>query len=254
MNNQLLEVFIKAGIIVVAAIFICVLITKRFIYFRPSSTFLELNEKYNQHYKEINHGHLNGWLFSGNSNKIILFCHDNYGNISYKQEKILAMKSMGYSILAFDYSGYGKSSGVPSEQQLYDDASAMVAMLRQTYNPEQIILYGESIGAPIATYVARRYSIPTLIIESSIPSIKEIIKNNYPVLSFFSFLFPEFDTASYLDGYKGKSLILHSTSDEIIPYESVKPLIKLCSQHILIEGSHSNPAIPWEKVNIFIEK
>ena len=73
MNNQLIEVFIKAGIIVVAAIFICVLITKRFIYFRPSSTFLELNEKLNQNYKEINHSHLNCWLFSGNSNKIILF-------------------------------------------------------------------------------------------------------------------------------------------------------------------------------------
>jgi hypothetical protein len=253
MNNHFNEICIKTVIVICAAIFICVLIIKRFIYFRPSSTFLTLNENYKENYKEINQGNLNGWLFSENSNKIILFCHDNYGNISYKQEKIIAMKSMGYSVLAFDYSGYGKSGGVPSEQQLYDDASNMTALLCQTYKPEQIIIYGESIGAPVATYVARRYSIPTLIIESSLPSIKEMIKNNYPILSFFSFLFPEFDTASYLDGYKGRSLILHSMSDEIIPYESVGTLIRLCSQHILIEGSHSNPIIPWKKVKQFIE-
>ena len=250
MDNHLFEICIKTLLIIVSAIFICVLIIKRFIYFRPSSNFFQQKENY----QEINHGHLNGWLLSEKSNRIILFCHDNYGNISYKQEKILAMRAMGYSVLIFDYSGYGKSGGIPNEQQLYDDASSMVALLRQTYKPEQIILYGESIGVPVATYVARRYSIPTLILESSLPSIKEMIKTNYPMLAFFSFLFPEFDTASYLDGYKGKSLILHSMSDEIIPYDTVQPLIKLCSQHILIEGSHSNPIIPWEQIKIFIEK
>ena len=256
MDKHLIELSIKAVLIIVASIFIFILIVKRFLYFRPSLHFLPTRENY----QEINNGHLNGWLLPGpnrahgEKSKIILLCHGNGGNISHKEEKMISMRIMGYSVFVFDYSGYGKSGGVPSEQQLYDDASAIVALFRQTYQPEQIILYGESLGGPIATYVARRYSIPTLILESPLPSIKAVIETKYPMISFLSFLFPEFDTASYLNGYKGKSLLMHSHTDDIIPYESIKNLIMFSTEHIVIEGSHNNPIIPWDKIKIFLEK
>lgn len=250
MNKQFIEIMCKIALVFVVFIFICLLLIKRFIYFRPSNHFLPTQEKYDI----VNHEHLYGWLLENkNSNKIILLCHGNYGNISHKEGKMIDMRNLGYSVLAFDYSGYGKSGGVPNEQRLYDDASMMVALLRQTYQPDQIIIYGESLGGPIATYVARRYSIPTLILEAPLPSVKILIKNKYPVISFISFLFPEFDTEAYLKGYKGKSLIMHSVDDKKIPYSSVQNLVSLCSQHIQIQGSHSNPVIPWEKVKIFIE-
>ena len=63
------------------------------------------------------------------SNKVILYCHGNAGNISYYDRKIITLRDLGFNILIFDYSGYGKSSGIPSEQQFYNDASYMVSML-----------------------------------------------------------------------------------------------------------------------------
>jgi hypothetical protein len=250
MNKQFIELICNISLIFVIFIFISILLIKRFVYFSPSKHFLSIQENFDI----VNNEHLHGWFLQNKkSNKVILLCHGNFGNISHKQTKMIEMKNIGYSVLAFDYSGYGKSGGVPNEQRLYDDASMMVSLLLKTYKPEQIILYGESLGGPVATYVARKYSIPTLILEGPLPSVKILIKNKYPIVSFFAFLFPEFDTEKYLKGYRGKSLIMHSTEDKKIPYSSIQNLIYLCSQHIQIEGSHNDPVIPWEKVKIFIE-
>lgn len=250
MNKQFIELICKISLIFVIFIFISILLIKRFVYFNPSKHFLPIQENFDI----LNNHHLHGWFLQNkNSNKVILLCHGNFGNISHKQRKMIEIRNIGYSVLAFDYSGYGKSGGSPNERNLYDDASMMVSLLLKTYKPEQIILYGESLGGPVATYVARKYSIPTLILEGPLPSIKILIKNKYPILSFIAFLFPEFDTETHLKGYTGKSLIMHSTEDKKIPYSSVQNLIDLCSQHIQIEGSHNDPVIPWEKVKIFIE-
>lgn len=250
MNKQLTETLIKISLVIIVIIFISLVLIKRFIYFRPSSYFQITQEPY----KVIRHNHLYGWLLENNNDKIVLFCHGNNGNISNRENKIRELHNLGYSVLIFDYSGYGKSSGIPSEQQLYDDASSMVALLlRQNYTPNQIILYGETIGAPIATYAARRYSVDTLILESPLPSMKILIENKYPMGSLYSFLFPEFDTAAYLNGYKGKSLIMHSVTDEVIPYTSVTHLFQTCTQHLQLDGSHNHPIIPWNQIKTFIE-
>jgi len=250
MDKKLADILIKVFLTSVTILFIFTIVIKRFVYFRPSSHFIQTKETY----QNINHGHLHGWLLQNDkSNKIILICHGNAGNISHEERRMIDLRNLGYSVLAFDYSGYGKSSGVPSEQQLYDDASTMTALLRQTYSPEQIVIYGVSLGGPIATYVARRYSIPTLILEAPLPSIKIFIENKYPFISFLSPLFPEFDTFAYLDGFRGKSLIMHSPVDDMIPYETVKNLTQICSLHIQIAGSHTYPMIPWNDVKSFIE-
>lgn len=251
MNKQLTETLIKVSLVTLLVIFVGLLLIKRFIYFRPSSHFLPTQETY----KVVRHGHIHAWHIDGDgsSNKIILLCHGNGGNISHREGKIAGLRAMGYDVIAFDYSGYGKSGGVPSEQQLYDDASMMVALLRQSYAPEQIILYGESLGGPIATYAARRYSIHTLILESPLPSMKILIQHKFPLVSFLSFLFPEFDTASYLKGFKGRSLLLHSPTDEVIPYQSVAGIQELCNVHLPMDGSHNAPIIPWEQIKRFIE-
>lgn len=129
----------------------------------------------------------------------------------------------------------------------------MTAYLYKLYSPQNIIVYGESLGAPIAVFVARRYSIPTLILDSPLPSIKIFIKSKYPALSFISFIFSEFDTEFYLTGYKGRTLMFHSKNDDIIPFESTINLQKIVTKFIPITGTHNNPDIPWNEIKNFIE-
>ncbi len=80
---------------------------------------------------------------------------------------------MNHSVLIFDYSGFGQSRGVPNEQLCYANASLFVEYLvRRGYSLQNIIPYGESMGAAVAAYVTRKYNLPKIILESSLPGMK----------------------------------------------------------------------------------
>jgi len=248
MDKKQQELAWKIGISLVVILISTVLITKRFVYFRPDSVMFGVQETY----KVITKGHLNGWISEpAQLGKVVLICNSNQGNMSHSSEIMKNMHALGYQVCTFDYSGFGKSWGIPSEQQLYDDASYMVAFLRQSYQPEDIIVYGYGLGATIATYVARRYSIPTVILVSPFPSIASILTNP---LRYAQIFFQDFKIMDYLPGYKGKSLLIHSQTDEIIPYDSITNLIQYSTVHIPTTGSHFNTDVPWENVRRFIEE
>lgn len=240
---------IKICLIVTAILIVGILLIKRFVYFRPSSDFIPFKETY----QDLSEGTIHGWFIKGTNNKVILFCHGNGGNISHRQEHIDSLNKLGYSVTIFDYSGYGRSTGIPSESQFYQDASKYTDILLQQYDKKDIILYGESIGAAVAAYIVRKYQIPTIIIDSGLPSVKKYIQYKWKFLGILGFLFPEFNTETYLLGYKGNTLIMHSIHDEIIPYESTEFLRSFATSTIDIKGSHNNRIIPWDQVNSFIQ-
>ena len=249
MNTKLKTILLKIALVVVVLLFITTLLTKRFLYFRPSSKFLPVSETY----KVIKQGHLHSWLAEGPKGaKIILMCHSNRGNISHYVPMIESLHKLGYSILAFDYSGFGKSGGIPSEQQLYADVSYMTALLLQTYLPQDIVMYGHGLGCPIATYAALRYNISSLILVSPFPGAATIIKNT--PLRFLSMLFSEFQTVEYLSVYRGRSLLIHSVHDEVVPYDTLSEIKQYVSSHIPTTGTHQNTEIPWQKIKEFIDE
>lgn len=247
--NQNTQAILKVLVILLVLMFVGLLLVKRLVYFKPSSLFLETVEKY----QEVHHRHLHGrFLDNPNSDRAVLFCHGNAGNVSQLERTVVALRDLGMSVLAFDYSGFGKSKGVPSEQQLYDDASSMLALLQERYGSRDIVVYGESMGGPVAAYVALRHAIPYLILDSPLPSIRKIIRWRYPYLSWLGPLFSEFDTVKYLGYYGGKSLLLHSREDTVIPYDTVEDLAKLCTEHIVTTGPHLSSSFPTERMRTFL--
>lgn len=236
--------------ILVATFFLLILLIKRFVYFHPSHTFIPPKTNY----QDIYEGNIHAWYKAGKTKKIILFCHGNAGNISYRQEKLEKLLSLGFSVIIFDYSGFGNSKGTPSETICYHNADLIITYLfRNGYTSSDIIPYGESLGASIASYLSRKYNLPLLVIESGLPSVQILISHKSPYLKPVSVLFPEFDTVRYISGYKGKILTIHSTEDEIIPYSCTEPVRALSTKTLTITGSHNNPNIPWSELKDFIE-
>jgi pimeloyl-ACP methyl ester carboxylesterase len=247
------EIIIKLSFIILAILITGVLLVKRYVYFRPSREFLPFKQdSLKNNIEELYEGDLHGWFLRGKNSQVILFCHGNAGNISHRQEIILSLHQLGYSVLIFDYSGYGKSSGIPSEKQLYHDANRFMQILLINYKVKDIIPYGESMGAPVALHIALKYQTPKVIIDSGLPSIRKIIQHKYSFISFLSFIFSEFNTEEYLFAYKGKLLVMHSMQDEIIPYATIQNIKSRADQFINIEGTHNNRIIPWDKVNYFL--
>ena len=249
--------WLKILLILIAILFIAVLIIKRFAYFRPSFEFIAPRDAF----QDIYEGNLHAWLKESPHNTqgyAILFCHGNGGNLSHRQDKIINLSKIGVSVLIFDYSGYGQSRGVPNENMCYSNADMFYNfLLRRGYAKNNIIPYGESMGSAVAAYIARKYNLPKVIIESGLPSMREMAKICIPKLTFLSILFPEFDTVNYLTGYKGNILAMHCLNDEIVPYsiiQSIKQLASTQGEFIDMEGSHNNVTIPWQRVQNFIFK
>lgn len=220
------------------AILFIISILKRFFYFAPCKKYLEINEKY----KEFSIKKLHGLELCNDFSRIIIYFPSNKKNISYVQDKLLELHNLGYNIITFDYSGFGLSKGIPNEQQLYDDACLITAMVLQYYSINNIILYGEQLGSSLATYVARRYSIPYLILESPIVNIKYIF--NPKIHKLLHIFCKEFNSIIYLSGYQGNVLLLYTDKDYV---DSFIPLSK---SQIMIKN---NIDLPFISIKEFID-
>jgi esterase/lipase len=219
----------------------------------PSNINLEYNDVYIN--DDDNKNKYHGWFIQGNyknsitQNKCILFFHGNAGNISFRLGYIEKFNELGFSILIFDYPGFGLSTGIPNENLCIKSAELFYKYLinEKNFITKDIIFYGESIGGSIASSVANIYNIKYLILQSTFTDIKEIIKN---IISFNIFSRDNigFETLKNIKkrykinklNKKMKTLIIHSNNDELIDNSHAEKLAEYSDHLYLCEGSHSN--------------
>lgn len=190
---------------------------------------------------------LNGWFVSakeGNVSYTILFCHGNAGNISHRIEKLKFFSDLGYSVFIFDYRGYGKSEGRPSEKGMYLDCKGGYDYLisSRKISAEQIIGYGESLGGAAIVDLASGNKLRALIIDSTFTSAKDMVKVIYPFMPpwIFSSRFNSLDKIKFINVPK---LIIHSINDEIVPFKLGKKLFDSASspkEFLEIRGEHNS--------------
>jgi pimeloyl-ACP methyl ester carboxylesterase len=158
---------------------------------------------------------------------VILFCHGNGGNISNRLSYLPIFKDLGLSTLLFDYRGYGKSEGKPTEEGTYADVEAVWQYLTQEKQipPQKIIIYGESLGGAIASYIAEKTTQPDgknsaggLVLASTFTSISDRASELYPFLPIRWLSQFSYNSIDRLPNIKIPILIIHSTDDEIIPF------------------------------------
>ena len=220
---------------------------------KKTPSFIDINyEDVNISY-ETNNFH--GWYIEGNyknsltQSKCILFFHGNAGNISFRLSYIQKLYELGFSLLFFDYPGFGLSTGIANEDLCIKCGNQFYNYLIdiKKYSNKDIILYGESIGGSIALSVANIYNSKYLILQSTFTDIKEIIKL---VTTFNIFLSNNigFQTLENLIlryklnklTKKMKTLIIHSNDDELIDSTHAVSLSKYADKLYLCNGTHSN--------------
>src|SRR5688572_23151275 len=114
----------------------------------------------------------------------VLIFHGNAGNISHRLGYLTMFSGLGYSTLIIDYRGYGKSAGGPREEGTYRDAEAAWLHLSEArmIRPEDIVIFGESLGAGVATWLAAKYRPRALVLASAFTSIPGLGAQLYPWL------------------------------------------------------------------------
>ncbi len=188
---------------------------------------------------------LAGWFIPNERTAdVVLFFHGNAGNISYRLESIEQFHRLGLSVFIIDYRGYGQSGGKISEPGSYLDAEAAWRYLveERGVEPEQIIIFGRSLGGAIATWLAERYSPRALILESTFTSVPDMGARQFPFLPVKLLARIRYNTENRLPQVSTPILIIHSPNDEIIPYSHGRRLFEVApkpKEFLQISGGHN---------------
>lgn len=172
---------------------------------------------------------------------LLLYFQGNAKNLQNFLDNHSEILSWNYNVLTFDYRGFGKSTGsIESEENMYADSEKIFDYaLSLGYRPENIILYGYSMGTSQAAYLSTRRKAKALILESPYSSIAEIgiFGNNAPDFTL--------NTGQRAKEINIPTLIIHGELDEIITadhaeriYSNLQTLNK--ELVIITKGGHGN--------------
>jgi alpha-beta hydrolase superfamily lysophospholipase len=223
---------------------------------------------------------LRAWLIpSTPARALILYFHGNGGNLSNWTPILTAIARQGYTVLAFDYRGYGVSSGRPTEKGLYRDVDAVVDYVWTTMKPTAPVIYwGRSLGVSMAAYAASRQrragllgppSPPSradlsgppsnadlsgppgtpsaLILESGFPDARSLFRAPSPMVLLALFSTYRFPAARFLRDSQVPVLVMHGDADTVIPYEQGRALYERIGgpkQFFTMRGADHNGAAP----------
>ena len=210
------------------------MIDRAFIYF-PDKTLSASPDSLGLSYEEVffdsDDGlRLHGWYVPGEGDVTLLWLHGNAGNIADRLGNLRRVHDeLGVNVFLFDYRGYGRSQGEPSETGLYRDAQAALTYLksREDVFPERIIYFGRSLGAGVAVELATHHQPYALILESAFPSIPYLAQQAYTYIPkglISRFVQARYDSLSKISGVDAPLLMLHGDSDDIVPIEAGRTL------------------------------
>lgn len=208
---------------------------------------------------------LHGWYVPAeNAHFTLLYCHGNAGNIGHRVEAVRAFVQRGLSVFVFDYAGYGRSEGKPSEAGTYADARAAYDHLVETegLRPERIILFGRSMGTAVAIELATRVRHAAVILEASFTSARELGASMYPWLPMRFLVRVRYDAQSRVADVSSPKLFVHSLEDEMVPFGMGRRLYNRANRPktlVRVRGGHNDvylqPGSEYERVlEAFLEE
>ena len=196
-------------------------------------------------YARTSRGNKIGCIFvrcSPNARFTILFSHGNAVDLGQMSSFYWGLGNrINCNIFSYDYSGYGVSTGKPSEKNLYADIDAAWHSLRTRYgiSPENIILYGQSIGTVPTVDLAARYEVGAVILHSPLMSGMRVAFPNTKRTWFFD-AFPSIDKVPKVTS---PVLVIHGTEDEVIDFSHGYNIYKSCPRAVdplWVEGAGHN--------------
>jgi uncharacterized protein len=189
------------------------------------------------------------WIPSSDLSPVLLYLHGNGSNNGDGVDLAAAFHQLGLSVLLLDYRGYGKSDRIfPNETRVYEDAEAAWNYLthEQKIIPENIFVYGHSLGGAIAIELATKHpEMAGLIVTGTFTSIRNIVNLN-SLLQIFPLnwlLTQHFDSIAKIKSLQVPLLIIHGTADEVIPVAMGQKLYAAApepKQLVVIPGGDHN--------------
>jgi len=177
---------------------------------------------------------------------VLLWCHGNSGNITHRTEALRRLVGQGLAVLLFDYRGYGKSEGRPSEHGLYMDAEAAYRYLVEVQGiaPGRIVCFGRSLGSTVALHVAVLRKTAGVVLEGAFENLGAVVRHRHPVLPVALFVRNRLDNLTRVRRLKVPLLVVHDSRDTLVPIAQARAVFNAApgpKEFYAIEGAgHSD--------------
>lgn len=188
----------------------------------------------------------NAWFMEvPNARGAVLFSHGNGGNISGWFEVADVFRDLGFSVLVYDYGGYGRSTGRPSEGRFYQDIRAAWKYLTEQKKipPEKIVPVGRSIGGGPTVQLATEVTPGAIILESTFLSLPQVAQEHLYMFPVKFLVRDRFENAKKIGRIHVPIMIVHSADDTLIPIRHARRLFELANQpktFLQISGDHND--------------
>ena len=187
----------------------------------------------------------------------LLISHGNAEDIGYMLPWLRALQQHGFAVFAYDYEGYGLSSGKSNEQNTYNDINAAYDYLTRKINipANKIIAYGTSIGAAVTIDLASREPIAGIILQSPFTSALRVVTRVK------IFPFDKYNNLKKITKITCPILFIHGTSDRIVAIWHGKKLYQTAQapkQYLWVPGAGHNDLIYvagtsyWQALDRFV--
>jgi len=201
---------------------------------------------------------LHGWLIAGRTPTTLLYSHGNGGNIGDRVRIArLLVDQLGVGVFMYDYRGYGRSRGAPSEAGLVSDAvGARAALLREGVAAEHVVYFGRSLGSAVTVDLALAHPPRGVVLEAPFTSVRAMANT---VLPGAGYLFrTRWDSLAKIGRLKAPLLIIHGESDEVVPFAQGRALFEAApepktfvalrgSRHYELEAAWSDYWTAWRR-------
>jgi fermentation-respiration switch protein FrsA (DUF1100 family) len=192
---------------------------------------------------------LHGWFRAAERpTAVVLYCHGNAGNIASRRWVIRLFRDhLNCSVLIFDYRGYGKSEGVPSEAGLLADARAARRWLAERTGTaeSEVVLVGTSLGGAVAVDLAANDGARGLILGNTFTSLPDVASSHLLGLPTRWLMKNRFDSEAKIAGYRGPLLQTHGDADGVVPFKLGRRLFNAANEPkelvVVPGGGHNDP-------------
>ncbi len=188
------------------------------------------------------------FLAHPNPRAVALFCHGNAGNVASRSPSLwLLNQRHGLAVMSFDYRGYGRSEGSPSESGILRDARAARAWLAKRTNTAEkdIVVLGRSLGGAVAVDLASQDGARGLVLASTFTSLPDVAAEHMPWTLPHLLMTQRLNSKAKIKHYRGPLLQSHGDSDELIPIDLARELFDAAPgpKHFITipDAGHNDP-------------
>jgi len=151
-------------------------------------------------------------------NPVLLYFHGNAGGLATRADRIRRYQARGIGIVMMSYRSYSGSTGYPTEAHNVADALLVFdGLVAEGFQPKDVVLYGESLGAAVAVQVATQRAVGGLILDAPFTSMVDMALRTYPFLPVRPLLADRYDSIHHITRVTVPLLVLHGERDELVP-------------------------------------